>query len=45
MASFKTKNTLAINKAEEEIIIFFDIISKLKIVSTKIVLIFINVAQ
>ncbi len=45
MASFNTKNTLAVNKAAEEIIIFFDIISKLKIVSTIIVLIFTIVAQ
>ena len=45
MASFNTKNTLAVNKAAEAIMIFFDIISKFKIVSTNIVLIFIIVAQ
>ena len=45
IASFNTKNTLAVNKAEEAIMIFFDIISKFKIVSTIIVLIFIIVAQ
>ena len=45
IASFNTKNTLAVNKAEEAIMIFFDIISKFKIVSTKLILIFIIVAQ
>ena len=45
MASFNTKNTLAVNKAAEAIMIFFDIISKFTIVSTIIVLIFIIVAQ
>ena len=45
IASFNTKNTLAVNKAEEPIMIFFDIISKFKIVSTIIVLIFTIVAQ
>ena len=45
MASFNTKNIPAINKAEEASMIFFDIISNLKIVSTNIVLIFINVGQ
>ena len=40
MASFNTKNTLAVNKAEEAIMIFFDIITKFKIVSTNIILIF-----
>ena len=45
MASFNTKNTLAVNKATEEIMIFFDIISKFKIVSTIIDLIFTIVAQ
>ena len=45
MASFNTKNTLAVNKATEAIMIFFDIISKFKIVSTIIVLIFTIVAQ
>mgnify|MGYP001072471205 FL=1 len=45
MASFNTKNTLAVNKAAEAIMIFFDIISKFKIVSTIIVLIFTIVAQ
>ena len=45
MASFNTKNTLAVNKAAEAIMIFFDIISKFKIVSTIVVLIFTIVAQ
>ena len=45
MASFNTKNTLAVNKAAEAIMIFLDIISKFKIVSTFIVLIFTIVAQ
>ena len=45
MASFSTKNTLAVNKAEEASMIFFDIISELKIVSKDIVLIFIVVVQ
>ena len=45
IASFNTKNKLAVNKAEEAIIIFFDIFSKFKIVSTNIVLIFIIVVQ
>ena len=45
MASFNTKNTLAVNKAAEAIMIFFDIISKFKIVSTIIVLIFTIAAQ
>ena len=45
IASFKTKNTPAINNAEEAIMMFFDIISKFKIVSTNIVLIFIIVVQ
>ena len=45
MASFNTKNTLAVNKAEEASMIFFDIILELKIVSTNIVLIFIVVVQ
>ena len=45
IASFNTKNTLAVNKAAEAIMIFFDIISKFKIVSTIIVLIFTIVAQ
>ena len=44
MASFNTKNTLAVNKAEEASMIFFDIISELKIVSTNIVLMY-NVIQ
>ncbi len=45
MASFNTKNTLAVNNAEEAIMIFFDIISKFKIVSTNNILIFIIVTQ
>ena len=45
MASFNTKNTLAVNNAEEASMIFFDIISKFKIVSTNIVLILIFVVQ
>ena len=45
MASLNTKNTLEVNKAEEASMIFFDIISELKIVSTNIVLIFIIVVQ
>ena len=45
MASFNTKNTLAVSKAAEAIMIFFDIISKFKIVSTNNILIFIIVAQ
>ena len=45
MASFNTKNTLAVNNAEEAIMMFFDIISKFKIVSTNIVLIFIIETQ
>ena len=45
MASFNTKNTLAVNKAAEAIMIFFDIISKFKIVSKNIILIFTIVVQ
>ena len=45
MASFNTKKKLAVNNAEEAIMMFFDIISKFKIVSTIIVLIFTIVAQ